>query len=63
MEMAFTAVFKMVPEGYIAFVEELAGANSQGETLEEETVTRYREINEHLDRKICRDLEVPPPAA
>lgn len=35
MEMAFTAVFKKVPEGYIAFVEELAGANSQGATLEE----------------------------
>jgi hypothetical protein len=25
MEMAFTAVFKKVPEGFIAFVEELAG--------------------------------------
>ena len=25
LEMAFTAVFKRVPEGYIAFVEELAG--------------------------------------
>lgn len=23
---------------------------------------RHREINEHLARKICRDLEVPPPA-
>lgn len=35
MDMAFTAVFKVVPEGYIAFVEELPGANSQGATLEE----------------------------
>jgi len=33
--MAFTAVFKKVPEGYIAFVEELAGANTQGATLDE----------------------------
>ena len=33
MELALTAVFKKVPEGYIAFVEELAGANAQGETL------------------------------
>jgi predicted RNase H-like HicB family nuclease len=24
-----------VPEGYVAFVEELPGANTQGETLEE----------------------------
>jgi len=31
----FTAVFQKVPEGYIAFVEELPGANTQGETLEE----------------------------
>jgi predicted RNase H-like HicB family nuclease len=31
----FTAVFRKVPEGYIGFVEELPGANTQGETLEE----------------------------
>ena len=35
MQLAFTAVFKEVPEGYIAFVEELPGANTQGATLEE----------------------------
>ena len=33
--MKFTAVFQKVPEGYIAFVEELPGANTQGETLDE----------------------------
>lgn len=33
--MEFTAVFEKVPEGYIAFVEELPGANTQGDTLEE----------------------------
>lgn len=33
--MEFTAVFERVPEGYIAFVEELPGANTQGNTLEE----------------------------
>jgi predicted RNase H-like HicB family nuclease len=31
----FTAVFQKVPEGYIGFVEELPGANTQGETLDE----------------------------
>jgi predicted RNase H-like HicB family nuclease len=31
----FTAVFRKVPEGYIGFVEELPGANTQGDTLEE----------------------------
>ncbi|MCW5598516.1 MAG: type II toxin-antitoxin system HicB family antitoxin [Nitrosomonas sp.] len=33
--MEFTAVFEKVPEGYIAFVEELPGANTQGAKLEE----------------------------
>jgi predicted RNase H-like HicB family nuclease len=33
--MKFTAVFEKVPEGYIGFVEELPGANTQGATLEE----------------------------
>ena len=35
MQVQFTAVFKKVPEGYIGFVEELPGANTQGATLEE----------------------------
>jgi len=33
--MSFTAIYQKVPEGYIAFVEELPGANTQGKTLEE----------------------------
>ncbi|MHC5052714.1 MAG: type II toxin-antitoxin system HicB family antitoxin, partial [Planctomycetota bacterium] len=33
--MNLTAVFVKVPEGYVAFVEELPGANTQGATLEE----------------------------
>jgi predicted RNase H-like HicB family nuclease len=33
--MKLTAVFMKVPEGYAAFVEELPGANTQGDTLEE----------------------------
>ena len=35
MSLAFTAVYRQVPEGYIGFVEELPGANTQGATLEE----------------------------
>ena len=35
MTMKLTAVFEKVPEGYIAFVEELPGANTQGATMEE----------------------------
>jgi predicted RNase H-like HicB family nuclease len=33
--MEFTAVFRNVPERYIAFVEELPGANTQAATLDE----------------------------
>jgi predicted RNase H-like HicB family nuclease len=35
MNLEFTAAFRKVPEGYIGFVEELPGANTQGATLEE----------------------------
>ena len=35
MSLQFTAVFRKVPEGFIAFLEELPGANTQGVTLEE----------------------------
>ena len=35
MKLQLTAVFERVPEGYIGYVEELPGANTQGETLEE----------------------------
>ena len=33
--VSLTAVFKKVPEGYVGFVEELPGANTQGATLDE----------------------------
>jgi len=33
--MELTAVFRKVAEGYIAFVEELPGANTQAATLEQ----------------------------
>ena len=133
--MQLTAVYQKVAEGYIAFVEELPGANTQGATLEEtranlkgsdgpgsgvqprsgrrdsagkrlhprnlharrpvkrrelvrhlkahsceflreggnhsvyvnttarkvSTVPGHREINDHIARKICRDLRVPEP--
>ena len=52
--MKLTAVFLEVPEGYVAFVEELPGANTQGATLEEarenlqEAVTMILESNLEL---------------
>ena len=47
--MKFTAVFKKVPEGYIGFVEELPGANTQGATLDE--------TKENLQEAIMMTLE------
>jgi predicted RNase H-like HicB family nuclease len=35
MQVQFTAVLRRVPEGYVGFVEELPGANTQGATLDE----------------------------
>ncbi|HEY3354060.1 MAG TPA: type II toxin-antitoxin system HicB family antitoxin [Polyangia bacterium] len=35
MRAEFTAVYRKVPEGYVAFIEELPGANTQSATLEE----------------------------
>jgi predicted RNase H-like HicB family nuclease len=64
MEMAFTAVFRKVPEGYIGFVEELPGANTQGATLDEarenlrEAVELVMEANRALAREDLGDSEV-----
>jgi len=33
--MELTAIFRKVPGGYVGFVEELPGANTQGRTLAE----------------------------
>ncbi|MCY4429710.1 MAG: type II toxin-antitoxin system HicB family antitoxin, partial [Rhodospirillales bacterium] len=35
MDLKCTAVFQKVPEGYIGFIEEFPGANTQGTSLEE----------------------------
>ncbi len=64
MAMTMTAVFQKVPEGYIGFVEELPGANTQGETLQEvrdnlhEAVAFVLEANRALAEEALRDQEV-----
>ena len=64
MEVQLTAVFKKVPEGYIGFVEELPGANTQGRTLEEarsnleEAITLVLEANRILTEEELKDEEV-----
>jgi predicted RNase H-like HicB family nuclease len=47
--MKFTAVFEKVAEGYIAFVQELPGANTQGATLEEARANLQEAVELVLD--------------
>jgi predicted RNase H-like HicB family nuclease len=62
--LKFTAVFMKVPEGYIGFVEELPGANTQGETLEEaranlaEAVRLILEANRQITEESIGESEV-----
>jgi predicted RNase H-like HicB family nuclease len=62
--MQLTAAFQKVPEGYIGFVEELPGANTQGETLEEtkanlrEAITLVLEANRTLAEEALQHQDV-----
>ena len=64
MDFQFTAVFRRVPEGFIAFVEELPGANTQGATLEEartnleEAAERILDANRALLEEELKGAEV-----
>ena len=57
VDLQCTAVFRQVPEGYIAFIEEFPGANTQGASLEEaranlrEAVALVVEANRILARE------------
>ena len=58
MEITLTAVFRKVPEGYIGFVEELPGANTQGATLEEarENLKEAVELVIEANRQLAEEL-------
>lgn len=57
MKLTLTTVFQKVPEGYIGYVEELPGANTQGDTLEEtrenlkEAIEMLLEANRELAKE------------
>jgi predicted RNase H-like HicB family nuclease len=74
MKAEFTAVFLKVPEGYIGFVEELPGTNTQGATLDEvrrnlaEATKLVLEANRELAKQdiaghdvIREPLKIPTP--
>ena len=62
--MKLTAVFEKVPEGYIGFIEELPGANTQGATIEEtrsnlkEAVELVLEANRLLSKESLKGKRV-----
>jgi predicted RNase H-like HicB family nuclease len=64
MQIQLTAVFQKVPEGYIGFIEELPGANTQGATLEEaranlqEAITMVLEANRVLAEESLQGRDV-----
>jgi len=64
MKVQLTAVFRRVSAGYVGFVEELPGANTQGVTLEEaranleEAVALVLEANRALAREELAGAEV-----
>jgi predicted RNase H-like HicB family nuclease len=63
-QVSLTAVYTKIPEGYVAFVEELPGANTQGATLEEaranleEAITMVLEANRDLSAQAMKGPEV-----
>ena len=64
MKFTLTAVFQKVPEGYIGYVEELPGANTQGDTLEEarenlkEAIALVLEANRELAEETLVGVDV-----
>lgn len=64
MELKLTAVFQKVPEGYIGFVEELPGANTQGATLDKarknlhEAIELVMEANRILAEEEIKDVDL-----
>ena len=62
--MQLTAIYRRVPEGYIAFVEELPGANTQAPSLDEaranlvEAVELVLDANRALSEESIRGQDV-----
>jgi predicted RNase H-like HicB family nuclease len=64
MPLTLTAVYRKVAEGYIGFVEELPGANTQGATIQEtrenliEAVDLVMQANRALAQEWCEGEEI-----
>ncbi|MHB8844063.1 MAG: type II toxin-antitoxin system HicB family antitoxin [Nitrospirota bacterium] len=64
MKIQLTAVFQKVAEGYIGFIEELPGANTQGSSIDEvranleEAVSLVLETNRALSEESLKGTSV-----
>jgi len=64
MKVILTAVFEKSPYGYIGYVEELPGANTQGSTIEEtkrnlvEAIQLVLEANRQLIEEEISEKEI-----
>jgi predicted RNase H-like HicB family nuclease len=64
MKETLTAVFEKFPQGYIGYVEEIPGANTQGATLEEtkrnliEAIHLVLEANRQLVEETIAEKEI-----
>jgi len=64
MEYTFTAIIKKVKEGYIGYIAELPGANTQGKTLVEtrknlkEAVSLILQANKEINDKKDTDRTI-----
>ena len=64
MNIQLTAVFQKVAEGYIGFIEELPGANTQGSSMDEvrtnleEAVSLVLETNRALSEESLKGTSV-----
>jgi predicted RNase H-like HicB family nuclease len=62
--MKWTAVYQKVPQGYVGWVEELPGANTQGASLTEvkenlkEAIALVLEANRKLSRQTVGTTDV-----
>jgi predicted RNase H-like HicB family nuclease len=64
LDLKLTAVYRKVPEGYIGFVSELPGANTQAPTLDEakanleEAISLVLEANRAISDESIKGQEV-----
>ncbi len=53
IKLKLTVIIQSVPEGgYVAFIEEIPGVNTQGETVEEAKENLFDALNLSMDYKV-----------